>query len=32
MMKDTTMPSDYDHLSRYGEWEMTDSATPQDVP
>jgi double-strand break repair protein AddB len=24
-------PGDYDHLSRFGEWEMTDRATPEDV-
>ena len=22
---------DYDHLARYGEWDMTDSAKPEDV-
>jgi RecB family exonuclease len=24
-------PSDYDHLARYGEWEMTDAPKPEDV-
>jgi len=24
-------PGDYDHLARFGEWDMTDSATPEDV-
>lgn len=24
-------PGDYDHLARYGEWEMTDDARPEDV-
>ncbi|PZQ97703.1 MAG: double-strand break repair protein AddB [Cereibacter sphaeroides] len=23
---------DYDHLARYGEWDMTDAARPEDVP
>ena len=24
-------PGDYDHLSRFGEWEMTDMPVPEDV-
>ena len=24
-------PGDYDHLARYGEWEMTDDPNPEDV-
>ena len=24
-------PGDYDHLARYGEWEMTDLPMPQDI-
>lgn len=24
-------PGDYDHLARFGEWDMTDAATPEDV-
>ncbi|MGQ0564603.1 MAG: double-strand break repair protein AddB [Gemmobacter sp.] len=24
-------PGDYDHLARFGEWDMTDTATPEDV-
>lgn len=27
-MFETNFPGDYDHLSRYGEWEMTDRAQP----
>lgn len=30
-MFETQFPGDYDHLSRFGEWEMTDRAQPQDV-
>jgi hypothetical protein len=25
---DTRTPGDYDHLARFGEWDMTDRATP----
>lgn len=31
MMKNSHDPSDYDHLSRHGEWEITDKAKPEDV-
>ncbi|WP_425092354.1 double-strand break repair protein AddB [Tropicimonas sp. S265A] len=31
MMKNTHDASDYDHLSRHGEWEITDPAQPEDV-
>jgi len=27
----TRFPGDYDHLARFGEWEMTDRPDPQDV-
>ena len=30
-MFETQFPGDYDHLSRFGEWEMTDRATPETV-
>ena len=30
-MFETTFPGDYDHLSRFGEWETTDRAMPEDV-
>lgn len=30
-MFETQYPGDYDHLSRFGEWEMTDRATPVSV-
>lgn len=29
---ESRFPGDYDHLSRFGEWEMTDRATPEDMP
>jgi ATP-dependent helicase/nuclease subunit B len=28
---DARFPGDYDHLARYGEWEMTDTPSPEDV-
>ena len=31
-MEKTTDPSDYDHLSRRGEWADTDNALPKDMP
>jgi ATP-dependent helicase/nuclease subunit B len=30
-MQKTNDPSDYDHLSRYGEWEMTDAPSPESL-
>ncbi len=30
-LEKTTDASDYDHLSRYGEWEMTDTPTPESL-
>ncbi|MES2665591.1 MAG: double-strand break repair protein AddB [Pseudomonadota bacterium] len=30
-MFETAFPGDYDHLSRLGEWDMTDAALPEDV-
>ena len=30
-MFETAFPGDYDHLSRLGEWDMTDAAVPEDV-
>ena len=30
-MFETAYPGDYDHLSRFGEWETTDRAVPEDV-
>ena len=31
-MFETQFPGDYDHLSRFGEWEMTDAAQPIALP
>jgi ATP-dependent helicase/nuclease subunit B len=31
MMKSNSGTSDFDHLSRYGEWDITDNAAPEDV-
>lgn len=28
---ESRFPGDYDHLARFGEWEMTDQASPEDV-
>lgn len=28
---ESRFPGDYDHLARFGEWEMTDKANPEDV-
>jgi ATP-dependent helicase/nuclease subunit B len=30
-LEKTTDASDYDHLSRFGEWEMTDTPSPEDL-
>ena len=30
-MHEERFPGDYDHLARYGEWEMTDEAKPEDI-
>ena len=30
-MFETARPSDYDHLSRYGEWDISDDPNPEDV-
>jgi ATP-dependent helicase/nuclease subunit B len=30
-LEKTSDASDYDHLSRHGEWEMTDSPTPESL-
>ncbi|WP_050527103.1 double-strand break repair protein AddB [Pseudorhodobacter aquimaris] len=30
-MHEERFPGDYDHLARYGEWEMTDDPKPEDV-
>ncbi|SEM50539.1 double-strand break repair protein AddB [Gemmobacter aquatilis] len=30
-MFESRFPGDYDHLARFGEWEMTDRANPEDV-
>jgi ATP-dependent helicase/nuclease subunit B len=30
-MHEERFPGDYDHLARYGEWEMTDDPNPEDV-
>ncbi len=28
---DLRTPGDYDHLARFGEWDMTDTPRPEDV-
>ena len=30
-MQTTAATSDYDHLSRFGEWDFTDTPTPEEV-
>ena len=30
-LENGTDPSDYDHLSRFGEWDMTDDPAPEDL-